>query len=93
MELASQALVRGGSTEVFEELRDAFDATSLYMKFTLSKAVNTSKGIFMEIPHRGWIGWVCSRNAITDAPQCQSRFLPSNVFSPTYPVDVIELNP
>ena len=50
----------------YKTLAADFDGLALYQEIVMSKDANTSKGIFIEIPGRGFSGWVATRTSKTD---------------------------
>ena len=76
----------------YRELTGNFDGYALYNKMSwtrVSGAKLESRGIFTEIPFRGYSGWLCNYNdANTPKYACVSRFVDSSDFNELFPPDL-----
>ena len=64
-------------TELAEELYFNFDGYSLYQEVSWTRPssfTDLARGIFTEIPYRGYVGWVCVYVDDTSY-KCHSRFV------------------
>ena len=78
-------------TDQYKTLAADFDGMSIYMDVTISKEVNVSKGVFIEIPGRGFAGWVATRGQtlgtkLTIVP----RFVSLDKFNPNEASEFID---
>ena len=90
-------------SQKYRELADNFDGYALYQRMGWIKAQDTTvkftRGIFTEIPRRGYVGWVCSwtgdsvSNKADGVYVCQSKFISLTNFSASQPPDFEQAKP
>ena len=80
-------------SEEYGELNGNYDGYALYNKMEWrreSAAKKQARGLFTEIPFRGFTGWICIYDEDISDPifTCVSRFVQYSDLNETYPIDL-----